>query len=518
MHRLVIALTALLTLVGATVVAGYLLVFSASTDRAAAAVPADAPVYLNVYLQPSAAQQMRLAKLLGRLPGFGDQATLDTKVDEALQQALGGFGLDYRHDLKPWLGDQLAVAAWPTTGTVSDPTSADVLLVAAVKERDAATGALERLAGDGISSQSYGGRTLVTGGRAAFAFLADDLVAVGSNPAVVRRAIDVDGGSQPALASAPAFERAADRLPDDYLASAYVDLELLGRGSGVQGDLGGFSTVSAALLASETGLELEGEAPFDGLAADASARAAAALTNEPPSLTDWMPDTTQAEAVVFGLRRMFETVERLGTDPGAEQLGQSLTQLRAIVAFGLGLSVDDDLLPLLDREVGLAMSGLDGQPRGVLLLRPGDAAAAEGALGRARDALQARGAHATTARSGAVTITTLDMPQVGSASYAMTDGVVIIGLTRDDVEASLAAHAAGRTLAGSAPYRDTFAAMSAHGGHELFVDVPGLLAAMGGSLDVSAETRDILHHVGAVGLSVPARDDRIEFHAIVTIR
>jgi hypothetical protein len=44
MHRLVIALTTLLSLVGITVVAGYLLVFSASTDRAAAAVPADAPV------------------------------------------------------------------------------------------------------------------------------------------------------------------------------------------------------------------------------------------------------------------------------------------------------------------------------------------------------------------------------------------------------------------------------------------------------------------------------------------
>jgi hypothetical protein len=41
---------------------------------------------------------------------------------------------------------------------------------------------------------------------------------------------------------------------------------------------------------------------------------------------------------------------------------------------------------------------------------------------------------------------------------------------------------------------------------------------MGGSLNLPAETRDILQHVGAVGLTVPARDDRIEFHAIVTIR
>jgi hypothetical protein len=515
-HRLVIALTTLLSLVGVTVVAGYLLVFSASTDRAAAAVPADAPVYLNVYLQPSAAQQMRLGKLLGRLPGFGDQATLDTKVDEALQQALGGFGLDYRDDLKPWLGDQLAVAAWPTT----DAAATDALLVAAVKERPAAEAALARLAGapPDASPASYGGRTIVVGTRYTYAFLADDLVALGSNEAQVRRAIDVESGSRPALASAPAFKAAGIGLPVDYLASVYVDLELLGRGSGVQGDLGAFSTVSAVLVANDTGLELQGEAPFDGLAADASARAAAALTSEPASLSDWMPASTQAEGVVFGVKSLFQTVERLGADPGAEALGQALTQLRAVVAFGLGLSVDDDLLPLLDREAALAISVRDGQPYGQLLLRPADAAAAESALSRARDALEARGARVTTGRSGEVTVTTVQMPQVGTTSYAVSDGVVILGLSRDDVEAALTAHASNRTLAAAADYRSAFAALGAHGGHELYLDVPGLLAAMGGSLNLSAETRDILQHVGAVGLTVPARDDRIEFHAIVTIR
>jgi hypothetical protein len=516
MHRLVIALTTLLSLVGITVVAGYLLVFSASTDRAAAAVPADAPVYLNIYLQPSAAQQMRLGKLLGRLPGFGDQATLDTKVDEALQQALGGFGLDYRGDLKPWLGDQLAVAAWPS----ADPAASDALLVAAVKDRAAAEAALSRLAGGdaGASADTYGGRTIVVGTRYTYAFLADDLVALGASEAQVRLAIDVESGSRPALASAPAFEAAASRLPDDYLASVYVDLELLGRGSGVQDDLGAFSTVSAVLLASDTGLELQGEAPFDGLAADASARAAAALTSEPASLTDWMPDSTQAEGAVFGVKSLFQTVERLGADPGAEALGQALTQLRAVVAFGLGLSVDDDLLPLLDREAALAVSVRDGQPHGQLLLRPADADAATAALSRAGDALQARGARVTTGRSGEVTITTVQMPQVGTTSYAVSDGVVIFGLTREDVEAALTAHASNRTLAATTQYRAAFAAMNGHGGHELYLDVPGLLGAMGGSLNLPAETRDILQHIGAIGLTVPAREDRIEFHAIVTIR
>nr|MBA2265619.1 hypothetical protein [Chloroflexota bacterium] len=66
MHRLVIALVTLIGLVGALVVAGYLLFFSTGTDRAAALAPANTAVYVNVYLQPSTGQQMNLAALIGR--------------------------------------------------------------------------------------------------------------------------------------------------------------------------------------------------------------------------------------------------------------------------------------------------------------------------------------------------------------------------------------------------------------------------------------------------------------------
>ena len=40
MHRLAIAATTLLTLIGGLVVVGYLLIFSAATDRAATVAPA----------------------------------------------------------------------------------------------------------------------------------------------------------------------------------------------------------------------------------------------------------------------------------------------------------------------------------------------------------------------------------------------------------------------------------------------------------------------------------------------
>ena len=88
MKRLVIGVTGLLSTAGIIVLAGYLLVFSASADRAARAVPADAAVYLNIYLEPSAGQRMNLYGLIGRLPGFADPATLEQKIHDVAQRRI----------------------------------------------------------------------------------------------------------------------------------------------------------------------------------------------------------------------------------------------------------------------------------------------------------------------------------------------------------------------------------------------------------------------------------------------
>ena len=93
MHRVVVALVALIGLTGAAFVAGYFLLFSASSDRAAALAPADSAFYLNIYLQPSTGQQMNLGGLIGRLPGFADEASLDDKVDQVVENLLGATGL-----------------------------------------------------------------------------------------------------------------------------------------------------------------------------------------------------------------------------------------------------------------------------------------------------------------------------------------------------------------------------------------------------------------------------------------
>src|SRR5688572_18988808 len=114
MHRLVVASVTLIGLVAIAVVAGYLILFAGAGDRAASLAPANTAVYANLCLQPSTGQQMNLSRLIARLPGFADEAALDDKIDQVMQNVLSLGMIDYRAHVKPWLGDQVAIAAWPT--------------------------------------------------------------------------------------------------------------------------------------------------------------------------------------------------------------------------------------------------------------------------------------------------------------------------------------------------------------------------------------------------------------------
>lgn len=517
MHRLVIALVTLITLTGVAVVGAYAFLFGASTDRAASLVPAQSAFYLNVYLQPSAGQQMNLAGLIGRLPGFADLATLDDKVDQIAQNLLSGTGIDYREQIKPWLGDQVAVAAWPTGADVAEAQS---IVLAEVKDADLARASVADLVADGgvsFTSEEYQGVTLQVSDEASYAFVGEMLV-VGTSADALRGAVDVSNGAA-SLAGRSDFGATMDALPADHLAAAFVDVRALGEATNVADQMAGLSTAGAVLVAEPEGLRLSGSAPFDRDQAGPSARATVALGSEPSSLADWMPSDTVAEAVVFGLRQTLEEAEAaLGGAPGGEEVAGSLDTLRALAAFGLGIDLDADILPLLDREVAVALSDLEGElPSGQLLLRPSDPAAATDALSRLSDALAGAGGERRTETVAGTDITVLSIPDTGEAAYAIVDGIVIIALSADDVGAAIEAHRTGKSLGGSDAYSTTFEVAGTRAGNEVFVDVAALVERMGASVDLPDDARDILLRIGTFGFTAPSRSDQIEFHAVLTV-
>jgi hypothetical protein len=519
MQRLVVALTALLVMTGAVVVAGYLFVFAGATDRAARAVPADASVYATVYLEPSAGQKMNLAALLGNVPGFADASSLDTKIHEIAARFLGEAGIDYEGDVRPWLGDQLSMAV---SIDVADPDGGSVLLVVAVSDPDAAATSVPEVVGDpGVEPvvEQHDGVDMHVAAAASWALLGD-LLLVASDRDTLAEALDADAGRTSSLADDSGFAAAMRRVPADHLAAFYVDLESIAASAEMDEQLGGYSALSLALVAEQDGLHLAGIAPFDADAAPSAGRAAFALASEPSSLTDWMPAETQAEAVVFGLSQMLRSAEeQLGAVPGSDQVTDALAQLRAIAALGLGISIDDDVLPLFDREVALAVSDVgDETPSLQVLLRPSVPDEAAAALERITAALEDRGAIVEESPVDGATIITVSVPDLGELSYAVREGVIIAGLEVADVAAALAAHDAGTTLADSPRYVAAWELAGDRAGNEVYVDVASLADLAGDQLNLDDDARDILNAMGALALTAPAREDQSEFHAVLTVR
>lgn len=519
MHRLVIALTTLLTLVGMVVVAGYLFIFAAHSDRMARTVPAGASVYATAYLQPSAGQKLNLAALLGHVPGFADASSLDQKIHEITGRLLGDAGIDYESDVRPWLGDQVSVAVQPDG---VDPASARVLVVIGVKDRVAAEPALGRIAaGLGLASRTdvYQGIEVSIAGSTSWALL-DDVLLLGSSEATVEAAIDADAERAESLADSPRFTDAMRSVPADHLASVYLDLAALAGSADLGEQLGGYSTASLALVVGPEGVRLAGSAPFDVEAAPSPAREAFALASEPSSLAAWMPEGTQLEAVVFGLSQTLRAAEEgiAAQDPGGE-ITSAIDQLRAVAVFGLGIDVDGDLLPLFDRETALALGNVaSGDPSMQLLLRPSDPEAAASALERIRQALDDRGATVDTTEVDGDAITSVTVPDVGSLSYAMHDGVIVAGLRVDDVAAAIAAQRDGSSLAEDERYRSAWELAGIRGGNEIWVDAGAMLDVAGDTQGVTGDLRDILLQIGAVAMTAPADDDHSEFHFVVTVR
>ncbi len=513
MHRLVVALVTLLGLAAGSVAAGYLLFFSGSADRLAALAPSNTAAYVSVYLQPSAGQQLNLAALISRLPGFADSASLDEKVDQIITTILGESGIDYAADVKPWLGDQLAVAGWPSADDAAEPA---FTLIADVKDLAAAQASLPNLMageGDDPRTETYRGTDITIAGVTAFAFL-DDAVVIGQSPASVQTVIDVANGAA-SLGSRSEFADAMGRLPSDYLASAFVDFKALARGAG-EDEIDGVTTASAALVAQPEGLRLSGYAPID---LDVPPGGAAAGRSE---LADWMPADALGSVVLIDAAGILEASEPVldSSEAGEDALGL-LDTVRAIAAFGLGIDLDTDVLPLLNGEVGLAITDLTGEiPGAQLFLRPDDTSTLGERLDTLVSSLTDAGATLGTAEIDGTEVTMLDVPDIGQISYAIVDDVAILALTPEEVAEAAAARRDGGTLSQTDAYQDAFAVAGTHQGSELFVDVGGLIElgvtdATGVTLD--GDARDILSQLGAFAITFPPRDDLIEFHAALTV-
>jgi hypothetical protein len=216
---------------GVTAIA-LILLGSRPTPEALRYIPANMPVVAELRVDLPGDQLQKVGNLLAHFPGFKDQSTLTSKLDEALArittQASSGSA-SYATDVKPWLAGPLFVGArTPSNGGSSTAGGSTPSAVAVFTTDGKVT--CDPIAKSSTAKEAYKGIDIHGGDAGAMACALDGRYALVGDSDSIKAAIDahanhsgVDGDSQ--------YQKARDALGGDRLATVYLSLDALKSGA-----------------------------------------------------------------------------------------------------------------------------------------------------------------------------------------------------------------------------------------------------------------------------------------------
>lgn len=396
---IVIGLVAVLSVGMGAAAGGFLMAGqNSSLGQAARYVPADAPVYVEVELEPSEAQDAALRELLGRFPpieGLDLDRPLHDQLVERFDEMLADKGeteLSWSEDVAPWLDGHVAFAATdlnvaampgPTDPMAAEPP--DMLVVAGVTDADAARAAIERATaetGANLSETEHRGVTIQVADEdhgGAFAVTEDALLA-GPDVASVQAALDTAAGGG-SLADSEVLPELAARLPAERLGLMWYDGSAAVEAMAQSGDDAMASVLRSVMESQPLQVAASVSASGDGFAFDAVAPAptgAFAVENGDRGLAAEVPGDAlffaDGDNVGGALTAYVEAVrEAAATEPQAEE------QI-AMAEAALGADLEE-LVSWIDD--GALVIGWDGSaPYAGMVVVPNDVAAAERRLGQ----------------------------------------------------------------------------------------------------------------------------------------
>jgi hypothetical protein len=191
------------TYVGASVWYGW------SITEPEEALPSDSATMARLDLSPGLGQRLALGRIAQKFPHDGDGRDI---ADQLKRTFLGLDADTFDREVRPWLGDRIASAAWSTTG---DSTGACTLAALASKDDGIAEASLQRIqrkeGADAFGFVSHNGYMLVARCGAGSQAAAESA----RNRASTR-----------SLAALPAFRQALSELPGHHAALAWADLAL----------------------------------------------------------------------------------------------------------------------------------------------------------------------------------------------------------------------------------------------------------------------------------------------------
>ena len=354
----------------------------------------------------------------------------------------GGQAVDFSSQIKPWLGDEAALALLNT------PTStAGSLIVLAVKNLARARSFVRSVAG--ASRGTYRGIALsVYPSGSELAFVRHFLVL--GQDASVRAAIDVAAGATPSLRSASVYQRAAATEPAGRVLDAYASLagvrRVLAPQGGIVGALGdllyqpALQGVAITLTPTAGGARMEVHSALDQTLTRLSRPATRAFT---PTLQNVMPTGSILMLDVNGLDRVAPQVLNAGAAAGvAGGIGPLLSRLgSALAAEGVNVH---DIVSIFHGETAVAIVPHAQTPTLVIVARTADQARTRSELAQ----LQIPLAQLFKPASGSAAIPGFNDRQVGSVTahelplanglqldYAVSNGVVMISTSLEGIAA-----------------------------------------------------------------------------------
>lgn len=244
-HILVIGLVAVLA-AGIGMAAGAFLMQDrvAGAGGAATYVPADAPMYFEVRLEPSAEQDAALREFLGHFPtidGLDLDRPLYDQLGEMLDEQLAteaDTDLTWSADVEPWFDGRVAFAVTDIpleamaepTDPMAEPALPGMLVIVGVTDAEAARAVAARLVdeaadhGADLVESEHRGVTIRSGGDVDGAYaVTDDALLVAPDAASIIAALDVQADEGAALAATQHLEDVVEHLPPDWLAFGAFD-------------------------------------------------------------------------------------------------------------------------------------------------------------------------------------------------------------------------------------------------------------------------------------------------------
>jgi hypothetical protein len=397
----VIGLVAVLSAGIGVALGGFLLeTRSGAFGTAAAYVPADAPFYFEVRLEPSAEQDAALRELLGRFPameGVDLARPLYDQMVELIDEELAsqsGVEVSWAEDVAPWFGGHVAIGltSFPIEAMVpmdplAEPPIPDMLVVVGITDPAAASSSIERLAAEQpdmeTTASDHRGVSVhtLTSGEGAYA-VTDDALLFAPTPEAITAALDTAADAELRLSDSPTVAEMAAELPSDWLAFAAYDFTELMAAAFAQTEGEAAAEVfrslmedqpmSGAMAISTSGDRLEmnavSDAPSGAFAVENADRG---LAGEVPADALYFSDGGNIGTALAALIGALTTAAE-GDPAIAEQIST------AEAALGADL---EEMVAWIDD--GAIVAGWDGsEPYAGLVLVPNDLNAAERRIGQ----------------------------------------------------------------------------------------------------------------------------------------